>query len=65
MSQTSKEHEIAVAKANGLVENEDGEWVKGQECEYCHEKFAPEGGRDVLAGDECISICDACYDHMN
>jgi hypothetical protein len=20
---------------------------------------------DCIAGDECITICDACYEHMN
>jgi hypothetical protein len=63
MSQTSREDEIATAKANGLVQNEDGKWVKGRECEYCHELTSD--AHDCIAGDECITICDACYEHQH
>ena len=63
MSTPTREQTIAEAKADGLMEV-DGEWVKiTGHCDYCQDPVSGGDEHDIHAGDESLTLCDACYDH--
>jgi len=65
MSQPNPIAEIKEAEANGMVYDEETEkWVKGVPCDYCDELSVPGDEHTETGGDESMTMCESCYQHM-